>query len=163
MGTTYYTFLLSFFIHSVVFRVSSGDHLFCWAGLCLHVGSGYQIKPFSQRANPFQPRRAPVEQLGLGRVWHRALELTHMDQIQPWWPPKCPGEWPAVQTLHGGSTEHPFSLLTSLLLPHHPQAGFPHLFSFKKSLKSAGLKVPACLTSHKSYCFLMLCKSASKY
>lgn len=56
------------------------------------------------------------------------------------------------------------SLFADLFLqPHHSQAGFPHLFLFKKSLKSTGLKVPACLKSHKSCCFLMLCKSANKY
>lgn len=60
---------------------------------------GLSNKILFSDSKPFQPRRAPLKQ---GRLWHRALELTHMDQIQPWWPPECPGEGPAVQTRHGG-------------------------------------------------------------
>lgn len=111
----YYTLLLSFFIPSIVCK--SPQEIICSAELgCVCMWAlRLSNKILFSEGKPPPAQKGPSEPAGAGQVWHGALELTHMDQIQPWWPPRCPGEGPAVQTRHGGSSEHPLSLLTSWL------------------------------------------------
>lgn len=92
---------------------------------------GYQIKSLSQRANPWQPRRAPWSSWG----WQGVT-------LSPWADPHGPNpalvatrvSWggPCCSNMPWWSQEHPLSLLTSLFCPTIPRL-LPHTCSPSKS------------------------------
>lgn len=107
--------------------------------------------PFSE-SKPLAAQKGPLKQLGLAGCDTEPLSW-------PTWTKSSPGGHQSVlgRALlfkHAMVEPGASSVFADLfILPHHSQAASPHLLSFKKSLKSTGLKLPAHLTSHKSCCF----------
>lgn len=132
--------------------------------------SGYQVNPFFQKKKPLQSQMPPLNQLDVGWAGSNGEPFSWWTwtKSRQWWPSKHPTKRTSCKkgllpfpTSCSRSSKQPLYLLSTwlgrvLLLAHHSQAGFPHLFSVKKSLKSAGLKLSARVTSHKS-CFFPCC------
>lgn len=162
----YYTLLLSFFIPSIICK--SPQEIICSAELgCVCMWAlRLSNKILFSEGKPPPAQKGPSEPAGARQVWHGALELTQVDQIQPWWPPRCPGEGPAVQTRHGGSSEHPlcWPLGSEGFASAPPFPGwFPTPVLLQKVLEECWPETASSSYKPQILLLLMLCKSASKY